>query len=209
MSLREVRSPLTPKMTIAAGAMTRSTSEERRGLNASCACVQASTGCDQTSDWTGSVRSVDSRTAPAASSAVVVSVVVGGVSVIGRSGPHRTCGIGDGFPFQGRRLSGRVGDVLQGDRLRGLLVAMPQGVEDALTIAALVGMRTEIVALRLDQIGRKRGLAQGVEIIERGRRSRHRNAPGPGRHDGAANATDSLVRLAGDLGIEQHVGQIR
>src|ERR687897_3261503 len=140
MSLREVRSPLTPKMTIAAGAMTRLTSEERRGLSASCACVQASMGCDQTSDGTGSVRSVDSRTAPGAPSSGVVSVVVAGVSVIERSGPHGGCCIGHGFPFQGRWLSGWVGDGLQGDRLGRLLFARPFGGGDGPAVAALEGV---------------------------------------------------------------------
>src|ERR671913_244329 len=138
MSLREVRSPLTPKMTIAAGAMTRSTPEERRGLRASWACVQASTGCDQTSDGTGSVRSVDSRTPLRELSSGVASVVVAGVSVIERSGPHRACCIGDGFPFEGYWLRRIVGNGLQGDRLGGLLIAVPGRVEDALAINTLI-----------------------------------------------------------------------
>src|SRR5918995_3611612 len=124
MSLREVRSPLTPKMTMAAGAMTRSTPEERRGLRASWARVQASTGCDQTSEGTGSVRSVDSRTPLRALSSGVASVVVTGVSVIERSRPHRACCIGNGFPFEGYWLRRIVGDGLQGDRLRRVLLAM-------------------------------------------------------------------------------------
>src|SRR5215213_483445 len=155
MSLREVRSPLTPKMTIAAGAMTRSTSDERRGFSACWAWVQASTGCDQTSDGTGSVRSVESRTVPGAPSAVVVSVVVAGVFVIARLGPHRTRCIGDCFPFQGDRFR-RVGNGLQGYWFRGLLLTMPERVENALAVAALVRVRAEVVALGLDEVGRQR-----------------------------------------------------
>jgi hypothetical protein len=48
-----------------------------------------------------------------------------------------------------------------------LLVSVPESVEDALPIAALVGVRAEIVALGLNEIGGKSGLAQGVEVVER------------------------------------------
>src|SRR5215203_3240935 len=208
MSLREVRSPLTPKMTIAAGAMTRSTSDERRGFSACWAWVQASTGCDQTSDGTGSVRSVESRTVAGAPSSVVVSVVVGGVSVIARLGPHRTRCIGDCFPFQGYRFRCRVGDGLQGDWFRGLLLTMPERVENALAVAALVGVRAEVVALGLDEVGRQRWLAQGIEVIECRRRSRHWNAPGAGSDDGAPRAANGLVRLVSNLRVKQQVDQL-
>ena len=63
---------------------------------------------------------------------------------------------------------------------------LPLSVECAFGIVALIGVRSEIIALRLDEIGWHPRAAIGVEVTERPHQRRRRDAPLRRRaHDGA------------------------
>src|SRR5687767_10660202 len=107
-------------MTMAAGTTARSACVERRGFTISSALVQASKGCDQSSEW------------------IWVSV-----SVIAWSGASS---------FSRSWLQD----------LNAFRLVLPDGVEDALAVQSLIGVRPKIVALGLDEVSWQRRLAQGV-----------------------------------------------
>jgi len=60
-------------------------------------------------------------------------------------------------------------------------VLCPQGVEDAVTVRAAVGVRTEVVAQGLDEVGRAARLAEPVVVGERGGEGRRRHPVGDRR----------------------------
>src|SRR5262249_16377896 len=123
--------------------------------------------------------------------------------------------VSDPFAFESvivswlpRSLRLSFSDGLQGNRLRWLFLTVPESVENTVAVQSMIRVRTEIVALRLDELACHRCLAQGIEVVD-GRRHTRRWPPPPPRGDvRASRAVDRLVRELCDARIDKEVGQL-
>ena len=83
----------------------------------------------------------------------------------------------------------------------------PLGVKDARFIDALVSMRAEEIALRLQEIRGQPRLAIAVEVGERGAKGGHGDAMLDRGGDGDAPVVLRLLDDVGEIGIEQKIVQ--
>src|SRR5215475_13265495 len=94
-------------------------------------------------------------------------------------------------------------------RTVAVMATRPLGVEDALPIEALVGVRAEEVALTLDQV---RGHARAPERIEVRERRRHRREADPELHaelDRLPPVLDARLDRLREVLVEQQIGEVR
>src|SRR5262245_24451400 len=88
--------------------------------------------------------------------------------------------------------------------------AGPVGVEElaARLVEALISVGAEVVALRLEEIGRQAARAVAVVVSQRATHGRHGNAVGGGRADHATPAALRPADLAGEEGVHEQVDEL-
>src|SRR5687768_1823277 len=87
--------------------------------------------------------------------------------------------------------------------------AEPLRVEAARLVDTLVGVRAEVVALRLDHVGGQAGAPVAVVVVERGAGGGARDAPLPRGAHGVTPAGLPPVDVLTELRVEQQVRAVR
>src|SRR5580658_1465500 len=87
-------------------------------------------------------------------------------------------------------------------------VLRPQGVEDAVTVRAAVGVRAEVVAQPLDEGGGQAFGAERVVVGQGGREAGHGDAEADGGGDDVAPRVLGLLKLLGEVRVGQQRGQL-